>query len=353
MTIPVLDGITAKTITTSRIDTRVLFSGADDAIPVLFVHGNASSATFWEEMMLDLPAAYRGIAPDQRGYGDAARTKKIDATRGMGDLADDLAALLDTLDIEKAHVIGHSLGGSVLWRFMADYPERIITVTLAAPGSPYGFGGSKGLDGQPCFADGAGSGAGVVNPDFAKRIGEQDTSDEEGSPRQIMNAFYWHPPFKPAREEALLLSLLSEHIGPEAYPGDAVPSENFPGAAPGKLGPANALSPIYVGDVDASLRIDPKPPVLWIRGANDQIIADGSMFDVGTLGKMGVLPGYPGEDVFPPQPMVGQTRAFLERYAAAGGAFQEIVFEECGHSPYIEKPDDFNKHFHDHIGASS
>ena len=240
MTVPVLDGITAKTIKSDRIETRVLFSGPDDGIPVVFVHGNASSATFWEETMLALPAGYRGIAPDQRGYGDADPAQKIDATRGMGDLADDLAALMDTLNVEKAHVVGHSLGGSVLWRFMSDYPERVITVTMAAPGSPYGFGGSKGLDGEPCFADGAGSGAGVVNPGFAERMSKNDTSDEEGSPRQIMNAFYWHPPFKPAREEALLLSLLSEHTGPEGYPGDAVPSENFPGAAPVSLAPPTA-----------------------------------------------------------------------------------------------------------------
>ena len=98
--------------------------------------------------------------------------------------------------------------------------------------------------------------------------------------------------------------------------------------------------------------IDPKPPVLWVRGANDQIVADGSMFDIGTLGKMGAVPGYPGEDVMPPQPMVSQTRAVLEQYAQSGGEFKEVVFDECGHTPYIEKPDAFNQHFHDHIGAS-
>jgi hypothetical protein len=66
MTIPTLAGITSKTITTPRLTTRVLFSGADNGIPVLFLHGNASSATYWEEVMLALPPTYRGIAPDQR-----------------------------------------------------------------------------------------------------------------------------------------------------------------------------------------------------------------------------------------------------------------------------------------------
>ena len=45
MSIPTMEGITAKTITTDRITTCVLFSGADDGVPVLFLHGNVSSAT--------------------------------------------------------------------------------------------------------------------------------------------------------------------------------------------------------------------------------------------------------------------------------------------------------------------
>ncbi len=102
MPIPTLPGVTPKTITTDRITTRVLFTGADDGIPVLFLHGNASSATFWEEIMLALPASYRAIAPDQRAYGDSDPAKKIDATRGMGDLADDAIALLDTLGSTKS-----------------------------------------------------------------------------------------------------------------------------------------------------------------------------------------------------------------------------------------------------------
>ncbi len=133
---PTLPGITAKPISSTRIDTRVLLSGDADATPVLFLHGNASSATFWEDLMVALPKGCRGIAPDQRGYGDADRTKLIDATRGLGDLADDAAALLDALGIEKAHVVGHSLGGSVIWRLLMDYPERILSATVVCPARP-------------------------------------------------------------------------------------------------------------------------------------------------------------------------------------------------------------------------
>ncbi len=323
MSIPTIPGITAKTVTTPRITTRVLFAGTESGIPVLFIHGNASSATYWEETMVALPEGYYAFAPDQRGYGDADREKKIDATRGLTDLSDDLAVLLDTLGIEQAHIAGHSLGGAVAMKFMMDYPQRILTVTLAAPGSPYGYGGSKGLDGELCHPDGAGSGGGIVNAKFAEYMkqGERGTDDPQGSPRIVMNTFYWKPPFRAAREEDLLTSLMSEHIGPDGYPGDFVQSPHWPFVAPGVMGPANALSPKYRGDVSKLYHIHPKPPVLWVRGADDQIISDTSLFDVGTLGAMGVIPGYPGPEVYPSQPMVSQTRAVLEQYAAHGGTF--------------------------------
>lgn len=348
MPVPTLPGITPQMITTARISTRVLFSGPENGIPVVFVHGNHSSATYWEETMLALPEEYRGIAADNRGYGDADRSQKIDATRGMGDLSDDLAALLDALNIQKAHVVGHSLGGSVLWRFMIDHPDRILTVTQVAPGSPFGFGGTKGETGEPCYPDYAGSG--FANPAFAALVAAQDrSSDNQLSPRVVMNAFYWKPPFKPAREEDLLSSMLSIHSDAPDYPGDTLPSANFPGVTAGVKGPNNAISGKYQGDISRLYQIEPKPPVLWIRGVDDQIVGDNSLFDLGTLGSMGAIPGYPGVDVFPPQPMVGQTRYVLTQYAQHGGSFEEVAMPDVGHTPYIEKPEEFNRALHAHL----
>jgi pimeloyl-ACP methyl ester carboxylesterase len=353
MPVPTLPGITASMIATPRLTTRVLFSGAAYGIPVLFLHGNASSATYWEDVMLALPQGYGGIAPDQRGYGDADRSKKIDATRGMGDFADDAIAFLDHLGIESAHVAGHSLGGSVIWKLLMDYPNRFLSVTLACPGSPYGFGGTKDANGTPHWSDFAGSGGGIVNPAFAKAIADGDRSADnpQASPRIVMNNFYWKPPFVPAREEDLLSSLLSEHIGEREYPGDMSPSPNWPNVAPGVWGPANALSPKYAGDVSRLYSINPKPPILWVRGSHDQIISDQSLFDLGTLGALGAVPGWPGAEIYPSQPMISQTRAVLDQYKAAGGYYEEIIIEDTGHTPYIEMPDEFNALFHRHLAS--
>ena len=67
--------------------------------------------------------------------------------------------------------------------------------------------------------------------------------------------------------------------------------------------------------------VDPKPPVLWIRGTDDVIVSDTSLYDLAHLGALGAVPGWPGAGgATRPQPMVSQTRAVLDAYAAGGGA---------------------------------
>jgi pimeloyl-ACP methyl ester carboxylesterase len=157
-------------------------------------------------------------------------------------------------------------------------------------------------------------------------------------------------PFRAAREEDFLTGALMEKMGTDRYPGDLVPSENWPNVAPGVWGPINAGSPKYVlKDVPALLAAQPKVPILWIRGSHDMIVSDNSMFDFGTLGKMQLVPGWPGDEVYPPQPMVSQTRNVLEQYAANGGTFQEEVVQDTAHSPHIEKPDEFNALLHEFL----
>ena len=96
-----------------------------------------------------------------------------------------------------------------------------------------------------------------------------------------------------------------------------------------------------------------KPPVLWLRGDNDQVISDASMFDFGTLGQLGAVPGWPGPDVFPPQPQLAQTRAMLERYRAGGGSVREQVFEGCGHCPPIERSAEVRELLLAHVRAAA
>jgi pimeloyl-ACP methyl ester carboxylesterase len=346
-----IPGIQVSTITTPRISTRLLTCGPEGGDPVIFVHGNVSTATFWEETMLSLPDHYRAIAYDQRGYGGADPAEKIDAALGLADLAGDLDALITTLGYDKAHVVGHSAGGSVLWRFIMDFPDRCRSVTLVNPGSPYGFGGTIDLNGRPIASDFAGSGGGIVNPNFPPLLTAREKGDGQGTPRWTMNSFYFKPPFRSPREAALIDSMCDTHVGPQDYPGDFVPSQNWPMAAPGKFGMVNALSPKYQKAPSTLYAIDPKPPILWIRGSHDQIVSDTSFFDVAYLGQLGLIPGYPGAEVAPPQPMVSQTRAVLDSYAAQGGQYTEVVIADTGHTPYLEDPEAFDTAFHEFLDA--
>ncbi len=350
MSVPTLAGVTPKIITTDRITTRVLFTGPADGIPVLFLHGNGSSATWWEENMLALPAGYAGIALDQRGFGDADPAAKIDATRGPGDWADDAVSLLDRLGIGKAHIVGCSLGGCVVWTMLREYPDRFLTASLVDTGSPFGFGGTKDVEGTPCYDDFAGSGGGLVNPEFIKLLAEGDRGMEsQASPRVAMRTLVFKPPFVADREEDLLSSLLTMHLGEKDSPGDFVPSANWPHVAPGIWGSANALSPRYAGDVSRLYVAEPKVDILWVRGSHDLTVADAAAACPGTLGSMGILPNWPGIEVYPPQPMLGQIRHVLERYSTAGGSYQEVVIENAGHAPFIEQPEAFNAVLHRHI----
>lgn len=341
-----LPGVTSQMIRTPRLEMHVLTSGDPAGVPVIFLHGNFSAALYWEETMLALPAGFWAIAPDLRGYG-WTEDVLIDSTRGYRDWSDDLAALMDVMGVEKAHLVGWSMGAGILYRFIGDFPARVLSATLICPVSPFGFGGTKGADGAPLFEDHAGSGGGVVNQEFVKRIQAQDRSgDDPNSPRNIINAFYYVPPFRAAREEDFLTASLMEKTGPDRYPGDFVPSPNWPFVAPGVHGPVNCWSLKYLkADVPDLLAAQPKPPVLWVRGSHDLIVSDTSFFDIANLGKLGYVPGWPGDEVAPPQPMLQQTRRVLEKYAAAGGSFEEQVIENTAHSPHIEKPEVFNHLF--------
>jgi pimeloyl-ACP methyl ester carboxylesterase len=337
-----LPGLATERVDTARLTTSVLSVRGRTGAPVLFVHGNVSSALFWQETMLALPPGLRPLAADLRGFGDSDPLP-VDAMRGVRDYADDVVALLDALGLETVHLVGWSLGGGVAMQVLRDRPERLRSLVLVSPASPYGFGGTKGEDGTLCSPDGAGSGGGAANPDFVQRIAAGDRSDDSPlSPRQVLRAYYVRPPFAfpPDVEERYLDSMLSTRVGDQHYPGDMTTSDSWPGIAPGRSGVLNAIAPIHLR-LDDLHTVEPKPPILWIRGDSDQIVSDTSMFDLGHLGALGAVPDWPGEDAFPAQPMVAQTRAVLGRYAAAGGAADEVVIADCGHSPHVERPAEF------------
>jgi len=339
--------MTDRTVSTPRLEMHVRTAGSARGTPLVLVHGNASSSAFFRDTLGHLPPSIYGVAVDLRGFGDT-EPKPIDSTRGVGDFADDVSALIDAMGLRErgpVHLLGWSVGGAVVMRLAMDRPGDVASLILESPMSPYGFGGTRDAEGTPCWDDWAGTGAGTANPEFVERIASGDRSSESPfSPRSVMNAFYFRPPFRAVRalEDAYVEGIVSTRTGDDFYPGDVVTSEHWPGVAPGTRGMNNAISGKYV-DLSGFAAIDPKPPVTWIRGVDDQVVSDASMFDLGYLGSIQAVPGWPGAEAYPPQPMIGQLRSVFDAYRQRGGQVREHVLEACGHSPHIELPDAFRE----------
>lgn len=332
--------IRSTTIRTPRLETLVRAAGDASDPPLILVHGNVSSGVFFEELMEALADqdVYL-IAPDLRGYG-GSQHKPIDATRGMRDLSEDLNGLIETMGLlVPLDLLGWSAGSGVVMQYAIDHPKSVKGLIAEAAMSPFGFGGTRGADGAAVWPDFAGSGGGTANPDFVRLLREGERgADNPVSPLDTLRSFYVKAGFEfdPGIEEKYLEGMLTTHVGDDVYPGDLTTSDNWPGVAPGSTGMNNAISPKYL-DLSPFADISPTPPVLWIRGDSDQIVSDTSFFDFGYLGSLGLVPGWPGAETYPAQPMVSQLRALLER----AGNFREVIFENCGHSPHIEHPQRF------------
>lgn len=89
--------------------------------PLVFVHGVTLSLRTWVRQYSMLPAlGYRVIAIDQRGHGDSTLGDDGHAVEHLGD---DLAAVLDALDVHDAVLVGHSMGGVAVQSFALRHPE--------------------------------------------------------------------------------------------------------------------------------------------------------------------------------------------------------------------------------------
>ena len=115
------------TVTTSD-GTEIFYKDWGKGQPLVFSHGWPLSADAWEDQMLFLASkGYRCIAHDRRGHG---RSSQPWNGNDMDTYADDLAALVETLDLQKAVHVGHSTGGGEVARYIARHGTRRVAKTV-------------------------------------------------------------------------------------------------------------------------------------------------------------------------------------------------------------------------------
>ena len=102
--------------------------GDATGVPVVMLHGVTDSWRSFEPVLPHLPDDIRAIAVTQRGHGDAP---KPDSGYLIEDLAGDVLDLMDELEIERAILVGHSMGSWVARQIAIDHPERVLGLVLA------------------------------------------------------------------------------------------------------------------------------------------------------------------------------------------------------------------------------
>ncbi len=105
------------------------YGTAGTAEPLILISGLGGDHNFWAPNIEALSARFRVVVFDNRGIG---RTDAPETPYTMEMLADDLAGLMDSLQIERANILGLSLGGDIAMAFALKYPERCLRLVLTA-----------------------------------------------------------------------------------------------------------------------------------------------------------------------------------------------------------------------------
>ncbi|MDQ3936847.1 MAG: alpha/beta fold hydrolase, partial [Actinomycetota bacterium] len=114
---------------------RAVYRIAGDGPPVVLIHGMVNSSRHWEQVALRLASDFTVVAPDLIGHGDSATPR---GDYSLGAHAASIRDLLTAIGIDRASVVGHSLGGGVAMQFFYQFPQRTERLALVSSG---GLGG--------------------------------------------------------------------------------------------------------------------------------------------------------------------------------------------------------------------
>lgn len=137
--------VTDKVLEINGRKVNVNRAGEGNAEKVLFLHGSGPGATAWSNWQFAMPALgdrFDCIAPDLIGYGKSEHPEDPpkDTSAWLEVWMDEVAGLLDELNLEKVHVVGNSMGGGLTLHLMDRHPERVEkAVLMGTMGVPFGI----------------------------------------------------------------------------------------------------------------------------------------------------------------------------------------------------------------------
>jgi pimeloyl-ACP methyl ester carboxylesterase len=119
--------LTTHTVPNGDIVTSFHDEGSGDVL--LLLHGFTGSKLDFHDQIGWFTDRHRVLAPDQRGHGESTNLGRADAY-SIDVLVDDLAGFLDAIDVERCHLLGHSMGGMVAMRFALKHSDRLKSLIL-------------------------------------------------------------------------------------------------------------------------------------------------------------------------------------------------------------------------------
>jgi 3-oxoadipate enol-lactonase len=102
---------------------------------ILMLHGSSESGAVWFGWVPHLARYFRVVRPDMRGFGKSTPMPR-DYRWALDDIVDDFASLMRELRIERFHLVGAKIAGTIARRFAARFPDRVRTLTLVGTPPP-------------------------------------------------------------------------------------------------------------------------------------------------------------------------------------------------------------------------
>ncbi|MDY0277523.1 MAG: alpha/beta hydrolase [Acholeplasma sp.] len=258
---------------------------------LILIHGNFSSSLYYKPLLDRIPKDIKVYAPDLRGYGDSSYYRRITSLK---DFATDIYYFMKELNILKANIVGWSLGGGVAMELAANYPDAVQRLILVNSTTHRGY---------PVYKKNE-KGEQIVGSVYA-------SADEMATdPIQVV------PLLNAQKEKNFdLLSFIFEQT---------IYTVNKPTKEDNALWINESLKQRNLADADWALAT--------LNMSNKHNFYNSGTNNIHKI-NCPVLHTWGTKDVTVPEYMV------LENISALEDISKYIKYDECGHSPFVDKPD--------------